>query len=88
MKHLIVIVSLGASMLAWAGTAAADPGPNVCHRLRNAIASGTPVSKLPPRLVRQCFGNHMPGRSTAEPAPTTREAVRPASSVAPTRGGH
>ena len=52
-------------MLAWAGSATADPGPNVCHRLRNAIASGTPVSKLPPRLVRQCFGNHVPGRSNS-----------------------
>jgi hypothetical protein len=58
MKKLIITLALAASTLT--STAAADPGPNTCHRLRNAIASGTPISTLPPRLVRDCFGDHPP----------------------------
>lgn len=58
MKKLIVTLALAASTLT--STAAADPGRNTCHRLRNAIASGTPISTLPPRLVRACFGDHAP----------------------------
>lgn len=38
------------------------PEPNYCHRIRNAIATGTPVSALPARLVRRCFGNNPPVR--------------------------
>ena len=56
MKKLIVTLALAASTLT--STAAADPGPNTCHRLRNAIASGTPISTLPPRLLRACFSDH------------------------------
>jgi hypothetical protein len=50
MKKLILTLALAASTLT--STAAADPGGNTCHRLRNAIASGTSISALPPRLVR------------------------------------
>ena len=56
MKKLIVTLALAASMLTSAGAAAAaDPGSNICHRLRYAVATGTPISALPPSLLRRCF---------------------------------
>ena len=76
MKKLIITLAVATSMLASTAAAAADPGPNTCHRLRNAIASGTPISSLPPRLLRRCFGGHatLPP-AAARPAPSTRDAV-------------
>ena len=79
MKKLIVTLALAASTLT--STAAADPGGNTCHRLRNAIASGTPISALPPRLVRACFGDRGPVvavRPAATRAQSAPKAVQPA----------
>ena len=73
MKKLIVTLALAASTLS--STATADPGPNTCHRLRNAIASGTPISALPPRLVRACFGDR--GPVVVRPAAATRTQAAP-----------
>ena len=75
MRKLIVTLAVVSSTLVSSGGAVADPGSNLCHRLRYAIASGTRISALPPRLVRDCFGD---GRSV-------RADVRPASGEAPTR---
>lgn len=79
MKKLIITLALAASTLT--STAAADPGRNTCHRLRNAIASGTPISTLPPRLVRACFGDHGPV-ATVRPAATTSVQSKPTPTAA------
>jgi hypothetical protein len=79
MKKLIVTLALAASTFTAAGAAAVDPGSNVCHRLRYAIASGTPASALPPSLLRRCFGPNAPVR------PTAITSARP-SPVATSRG--
>ena len=76
MKKLIVTLVL-VSSLASTGAAAARPGPNVCLRLRNAIASGTRPSSLPASLVRECFGTGT--------APTI-SASRPVATVPVRRG--
>jgi hypothetical protein len=68
MKKLIITFAVATSMLA--STAAADPGSNTCHRLLNAIASGTRISALPPQLVRACFGDN--GPVVVRPAAVTR----------------
>jgi hypothetical protein len=83
MKKLIVTLAVAASVLASTAAAVADPGPNTCHRLRNAVASGTPISALPPRLLRRCFGRHATVRpAVATPVRPVREAsVRPESAA-------
>jgi hypothetical protein len=78
MHKLIVTLALAGSLLASTTTAAADPGSNVCKRLRHAIATGTPISALPPRLLRRCFD-----RPTVRPRPV--RPVRPAPAVRPVR---
>ena len=82
MKKLIVTLALAGSTLA--STAAADPGSNTCHRLRSAIASGTPISTLPPRLVRACFGDR--GRVVVRPTGATRVEPARAEVVSPASG--
>ena len=72
MKKLIVTLAVVSSTLASSGSAVADPGSNVCHRLRNAIASGTRISALPPRLVRDCFGSRTDVRPVVAEAVTRR----------------
>ena len=79
MNKLIVTLVL-VSSLASTGAAAARPNPNVCLRLRNAIASGTRPSALPQSLVRECFGT---GTGTAT---TTISASRPVAAVPVRRG--
>jgi hypothetical protein len=78
MKKLIVTLAVMSSTLASSGSAVADPGSNVCHRLRYAIASGTRISALPPRLVRDCFGDRGAARPVA-PAPAQRVTPRSSS---------
>jgi hypothetical protein len=74
MHKLIVTLALAGSLLASTTTAAADPGSNVCKRLRHAIATGTPISALPPRLLRRCF-DHTAVRP--RPVRPVRPSVRP-----------
>lgn len=81
MKKLIMTLAVATSMLASTAAAAADPGPNTCHRLRNAIASGTPISTLPPRLLRRCFGGNVSSRPTRA-TPTRKADVQPAPDAA------
>jgi hypothetical protein len=81
MKKLIITLALAASTFTSAGVAAADPGSNVCHRLRYAIESGTPTSALPASLLRRCFGHNAPVRpTTVTPARTTTSPAPAATS--------
>ena len=81
MKKIVTTLAVLSVALSSAVALAAPPRPepNYCHRIRNAIATGTPISALPARLVRQCFGNHPPVR-TARPTETRvdADAERPA----------
>ncbi len=79
MKKLITTLALATSLVASTAAAAADPGPNTCHRLRNAIATGTPSSALPPQLLRRCFGKQRDVR----PAAVTATRVAPSADVRP-----
>jgi hypothetical protein len=83
MKKVVTTLAVLSVALSSAVALAAPPRPepNYCHRIRNAIATGTPISALPARLVRECFGNHPPVRvqparpqADADPvaAPVTR----------------
>jgi hypothetical protein len=89
MKKLITTLALATSMLAATAAAAADPGPNTCHRLRNAVATGTPISALPPRLLRRCFGHQRVARPTVVVRPAAAGDTRPAAAidVRPAAGG-
>jgi hypothetical protein len=89
MKKLMTMLALATSMLASTAAATADPGPNTCHRLRNAVATGTPVSALPPQLLRRCFGHQRGARPTVAVRPVATEDGRPAAAtdLRPVAGG-